>query len=398
MPVAGAAWDCKMSPLVHFPAASAKRSIDSAAGIGQTMARIAPQARRRSGPAGGRGAIGRGANMTQPVLVTGANGHLGYNLVQALRQRGYAVRAGMRNAADPARSGPLRALGADVVEVELLDPATLKRALEGAQGLFQNAAVFRLTPGDHRDTLNTGVRGSENALHAARAAGVKRIVYISSCTAVGTSPQGRLLTEADWAERPALPYIQAKRDGERAALDFAAREGLVLISLLPGNLFGPGFQRHTPTTAVVGLLMDNRVPALPQIMMYPVDVRDVAEAAVRAYEREHAAGRYLLTAETFTARELAAQMRTLDSRIRVPLPLPRFLLPVVPAVDALAAKLLRLPHLVTRELLADMAGDTFLYDHSRARAELGWQPRPLEQTLRDTMDWIRSRKPSYAGV
>lgn len=333
------------------------------------------------------------------VLVTGANGHIGYHLVQRLVQRGYAVRAGMRHAADTGRAEPLRALGAEVVQADLLDEASLRRAMEGAVGLFQNAAVYRLSGGHDAEILAASLQGAENALRAAKAGGVQRVVFTSSCVAVGFSrPGGPPRTEADWAADAALPYLNAKRDAERRAHEFAKAEGLNLVSVLPGNVMGPGFRRHTPSTVIVELLLRNAVPAAPAFQLFPVDVRDVAAAMVNAYEREGTRGRYLLTGESVRADALAALMHRIDPAVRMPWWLPRWLWPLVPALDALNARSTGQPHVMTRAFMADVATRETAYVSARAHAELGWSPRPLAETVKDTMDWIRGRDLSMAGV
>jgi dihydroflavonol-4-reductase len=78
--------------------------------------------------------------------------------------------------------------------------------------------------------------------------------------------------------------------------------------------------------------------------------------------------------------------------------MPDLFRPLVPYIDALNAKLTGQPHVLTREFMADIGNAEPRYDSSRARAELGWRPRPLADTLRDTMDWIRSHELSSAGV
>jgi dihydroflavonol-4-reductase len=333
------------------------------------------------------------------VLVTGANGHLGYHLVQALRQRGYQVRAGVRHAGDAARNAPLNALGAEVVRAELLDAGSLNKAMTGMDGLFQNAAMYRFTKGRDAEMLETSLKGGENALRAAGSAGVRRVVYTSSCLSAGCSRKGEPpRSEADWAGDSALPYVRAKADGERHAREFARRENLPLVSVLPGIILGPGFHRHTPSTIVIEQIQRNRIPAAPTIYMCPVDARDVAAAMVAAYERDGAGERYLLTADTLAAHDVAAQMRDIDPAVKVPGRMPDLFRPLVPYIDALNAKLTGQPHLLTREFMADIGNAEPRYDSSRARAELGWRPRPLADTLRDTMDWIRSHELSSAGV
>ena len=123
---------------------------------------------------------------TRPVLVTGANGHLGYNVVRALLARGYSVRAGVRDPHDMTKVAPLIAAGALPVAAELLAPSALARAADGVQGVFHAAAVVQMWANDPDvEIIRPIVDGTRNVLEAAHRAGVKRVVLTSSIAAVG---------------------------------------------------------------------------------------------------------------------------------------------------------------------------------------------------------------------
>ncbi|MCZ7648479.1 MAG: NAD-dependent epimerase/dehydratase family protein [Planctomycetota bacterium] len=329
------------------------------------------------------------------VLVTGAGGHVGYNLVALLRERGYAVRAGLRDpAADPVRAERLRALGAELVPCELLKPETLRAACAGVEGVFQVAAVYQTYAKDpEREIIRPTVEGARNVLDAAREAGVRKIVFTSSIAAVGSAaPPEKPLTEDDWNDAAPSPYFQAKVRSEREAWAYAKAHGLKLVSINPGAIIGPGFWRHTPSTLSFELLIRRKLPAIFPTGFTLVDVRDVAMAHLLAYENVRASGRYLAVDRFCTMRELLEACKTVCPELRPPKRvIPASLLPAVAALDCLGHALAGMPRQVTMAMIRELGGKYQRASGARLREELGWSPMPFETSLRDTLDWIKKR-------
>jgi dihydroflavonol-4-reductase len=226
------------------------------------------------------------------VLVTGSNGHVGYNLVKELLGHGYEVRASVRDPEDTAKTKHLRDLGVHLVRADVMQPETLRGAMEGVDGVFQVAAVFQFHAKDpEREIIEPSVLGAKNVLEAAHAAGVKKVVFTSSTMAVGSeAPRDRALDERDWNDKAIEPYMIAKTRGERTAWEVAKRTGIDLVVVNPTGVIGPGFFRHTPNTWVFELVLRGLVPALPPFSYSHVDVRDVAVGHRLAYEDKNANG------------------------------------------------------------------------------------------------------------
>lgn len=139
--------------------------------------------------------------MSTLAMVTGANGHLGNNLVRQLRARGQPVRAGVR---DPAGNAALHALGCEVVRAPLQDIDALRQSLHGVDVLYQVAAVFRhWAKNPQAEIVEVNVQGTRNVLRAAAEAGVRRVVYVSSVAAVGHD--GRYRDESVWNDERQNP-------------------------------------------------------------------------------------------------------------------------------------------------------------------------------------------------
>lgn len=329
------------------------------------------------------------------VLVTGANGHVGYNLVKELLTHGYRVRASVRDANDEGKTKHLRDLGGvALVSADIMKAETLPAAMEGVDGVFQVAAVFAFHAKDpEKEIIEPSVVGGGNVLRAAHAAKVKKVVFTSSTMAVGTHAEGgRALDESDWNDAAKDPYMIAKTSGERTAWKIAEQTGLDVVVVNPTSVIGPGFFRHTPSTLMFEALLRNQVPALPPFFFSHVDARDAAAGHRLAYESATAKGRYILADEHVTMRELVDVVARVDPKVKVPkMTMPRALMGGAVAFDALMHKLANRPRMLTREMVAELGGKEQRVSSERARKELGWKPRPYDESVADTLKWVRDK-------
>lgn len=240
------------------------------------------------------------------VLVTGVSGFLGGHVALQLLKGGYLVRGSVR---DLSKAGNVRdtltRAGADVshlefVALDLLDDAGWDAAMRGVRFLQHTASPFVLeAPKDPQDLIRPAVGGTERALNAALAAHVERVVLTSSTAAItyGHPKDKRRFSSADWTniEHGAVPaYQQSKTLAERRAwalMNAAGRQGDLAV-INPSGIFGPLLDDDPGTSAqVVSLILSGRMPAIPRLGLNPIDVRDVAEAHVRAMTASDAGGR-----------------------------------------------------------------------------------------------------------
>jgi dihydroflavonol-4-reductase len=326
------------------------------------------------------------------VLVTGANGHLGFNLAKLLATSGYQVRVTVRNLNDGSKTNHLKPLGVELVEADLMRPESLDKAMAGIEGLFQVAAVYATVASDPRkEIIDPSVVGGLNALKAAHRAGIQKVVFTSSVAAVGSVPLGAPpRDESFWNERGIDPYTRAKTLAEKQAWEFAEKNDLKLVTILPSAIIGPGFYRHTPSTLLFELLLRRKVPFVLPMSLGLVDARDCARAHILAFENPRAQGRYIVSSWFLSISEIFQTIQRIDPNIRIPsAKFPTKLMGVLPALDWLGNKLMGTPRFTTREFIAEYGGRALNCTSEKIRRDLEWTPMDLTQSLQDTLAWTR---------
>jgi len=323
----------------------------------------------------------------EAALVTGATGHIGSTLCRALSEAGVAVRALVRPSSD---RSVLEALGAEIVEGDVLDPGSLRRGAAGVDAVFHLAAVFDLHPKDLALAERVAVEGTRNALATARGAGA-RVVLASSVAAAGVADgPSTLLDEESWADAPNVPYYRVKLAQEREALRAAAELGVDLVRVLPTLVLGPGDGRITPSTRwLLDMALGRGATADGGVNV--VDVRDLANAFVAAARSATPGERLIVGGENVLLRDFGAEVSRRTGRPLRHVTLPRWAMGMLAATMELGASLGGGRPALTRDLVRDVYGRFAWYDVSRARERLGLVARPLAVTVADALDDLAQR-------
>jgi dihydroflavonol-4-reductase len=320
------------------------------------------------------------------TLVTGATGYLGVDLVQALRGQGRQVRALVRSDAGAAR---LADTGVEIVRGDVTDADSLPSAFEGVARVFHLAGVVGHRARDDERLRAVNVDGARNVLAVCRSAGVERVVFTSSVAAMGpAATPGHPRDEGAWMldgddGRADFRYARTKAAGEQVALD-AAADGLDVVVVNPGFVIGPGDVHRVSSWAVEEYLRGNLRFTIDGGLSY-VDGRDVVAGHLLAEQRGVSGQRYIMTNEegNLSHRDFFARVARATGRKRHQLHLPKgVLLPLLRAGTAL-----RLPLPLDADELASSSRWWF-YTAGKARSELGFETRPLDETIRDTADWL----------
>jgi dihydroflavonol-4-reductase len=313
------------------------------------------------------------------VLVTGATGLLGVEIVRELLSRGHAVRALVRPAS--ALAG-LEGMAVEIARGDVLEAESVRAALAGQEGLVHAAGVPRIGAEAAR-TFAVNVRGVEVVLEEALRAGISRAVVTSSTAVLGGTRRPFVADEATPgnAEALGIGYFVSKLRGERAALAVAAR-GLPLVVVRPAYVLGPG-DTHGSSAAIVVALARRRIPGWVDGGASVCDVRDVARGHAEALQRGRPGEVYVLGGHNLEMQDLMARI---CAAAGVPRP-PRIPYPAAFAAAALQeawAKLRGRRPPTTRDLVRSAALYTWV-SSAKAERELGYSVRPVEEMIVDTL-------------
>jgi nucleoside-diphosphate-sugar epimerase len=330
-------------------------------------------------------------------LVTGATGLLGSHLVELLRARGERVRALVRPSSETAL---LRELGVELVEGDLLDAASLRPAVAGAEVVYHTAArVGDWGPWSlyQTDIIDT----TRHLVQACRAEGVSRFIHVSSLAVYGRPRDGVITETAPLGQRLLMwdYYGPAK-----IAAENIVREHLPdAVILRPGWIYGPRDRVSMPR--VVRALRSGRVPMLGSgdNSLNILYASDVAEAALLAADNPCARGQVynLSSAGEVTQRQLLDTLTDALGLPRVTRRVPVFVAMQAAFVLEAVGRLLRWsePPRITRKAVALVSRST-RYSTQKARNELGWRPQvSIEDGIRRTLDWFLARdtRPAVAA-
>jgi dihydroflavonol-4-reductase len=317
------------------------------------------------------------------AFVTGGTGFLGGRLVARLRGRGDDVVALVRS---PQQAGALRELGCELVPGDLSDRETLAEAMDGCDSVFHLAAIYKVgIPASERPRMyEVNVRGTENVLDAARDAGAGRIVYVSTVNAFGNT-RSRVVDET--YERPVGDYVSYYDETKHLAHEAAKRrieQRYPIVVVQPGVVYGPG--DHSEIGAELARAAAGKLLFLsfPDLGFNAAFVDDVADGILLAHDKGRDGQAYVLGGKLTTLDELVTKGAHAAGRKPPRLTLPTALMwPLVPLGPIIGRLLGISPNL--SELISASHGVTYWATDEKARRELGYAPRTLEEGLRLTV-------------
>lgn len=318
------------------------------------------------------------------TAVTGAAGHLGANLVRALLAEGRSVRVLVR---DDRRA--LAGLEVEQLPGDIRDHRSLQRLLRGADTLFHLAARISIVGAEGGLVHRTNVEGVRNVVQASLEAGLRRLVHCSSIHAFESDPAELPVDET----RPLalgpqhMAYDRSKALGQTIVLEAVRRRGLDAVVINPGAVVGPHDYKVSRMGEVLLDIYHHRLPALIDGGYNWVDARDVAAGAIAAEKKGRSGECYLLTGNWVHIREVSRLISRLTGRATPQLALP-IGLALLASVFSLTWGRLRgkIPKFTPAAVRSVRMHRHISCD--KARRELGYQPRPFEETLRDTFAWF----------
>ena len=315
--------------------------------------------------------------------VTGATGFVGAHVAKLLSERGDRTRVTYR---DEGRLDRLAALELEPVKADVLDRAALRRALRGCDLVFHTAGYVGSRPPERVWQMNA--LAPRLIVEAAAAEGVPRVVHTSSVAALGRAPHGEAADETTVYRGGefGLAYGDAKHEGEAEALAAGARLGVEVVVVNPSYVLGVPVDRDQPgetSTRVVGNYLLGKLPAVVDGATNVVDVVDVAKGHLLAAEKGAPGERYVLGGYNLGWVELIDRL-AVESGVRRPL----LVLPRQVGGLARVQGELRLPGPIAPEAFALMA-QNWRASSRKAKRELRYRTRPLDRTIRTTVEWYR---------
>ncbi len=317
------------------------------------------------------------------TAVTGASGHVGVNLVRALIAHGRDVRIVAHNSTR----------GLDDLQIErcngdVNDPDSLVRAFDGVSVVYHLAAYISILMNDRMRCNMINTEGTRNVIEACRRNNVKRLVHFSSIHAFCNEPLDVPIDE----NRPLVqslksaPYDLSKAAGERLVRR-AADDGFNAVIINPTAVIGPYDYRPSHFGQALIMMAEGKIPVLLEGGFDWVDARDVAEGAIKAEQNAPAGSNYLLSGTWLSVREIATIVAQITGRrppaLTCPAPIAGACAPVVTALSQWTGA----RPLFTSVSLKALAGNRNI-SHAKATHELGYEPRPIRDTISDTIKWF----------
>lgn len=332
----------------------------------------------------------------KPKLVIGANGFLGSHVTRRLIDDGAQVRAMVR---PNANTRAIDDLELTRFHGDVFDTATLQQAMDGVDDVYYCVVDTRAWLRDPSPLFHTNVEGLRNVLDVAAEAGLRRFVFTSTYATVGRR-HGHVATEDDViASRGLTPYVQSRVQAENLVMRYVAEAGLPAVAMCVSTTYGSGDWGGTPHGAFIAGAVFGKLPFLMNgIQLEVVGVDDAARAMILAAERGRVGERYLVSEKMIALNDV---VRIAADEAGVAPPRRAISVPVLYAMAALGSLRARLSGKDTELSLTSvrMMRAEAPVDSGKARRELGWQPRPVEESIREAARfWAAMRTPKNTSA
>lgn len=318
------------------------------------------------------------------VFVTGGTGFIGGEVVRQLRARGDDVVCLVRN---PAKGGKVAELGCSLVAGDLADERVIREGMAGCDAVIHAAAVYEVgIPAREREAMrDANVGGTERVLGAALAARIPKVVYVSTVGVFGNT-DGKIVDES--YEHPAQSFTSCYEETKWEAHQVAKRligEGLPCVIMQPGGVYGPG---DTSSIAVMlNEFLKGRMVAIPfpDLGICLTHVEDIAAGILLGLDKGRPGEAYVISGPATTVREAIGVVADVTGKKAPKRALPTGLMKALTPVGPLVGKMMGQPPNL-RELISSADGVTFWASYDKAKGELGYEPRGLQDGLRAMLE------------
>ena len=314
-------------------------------------------------------------------FITGATGFVGGHVTRQLREAGHEVVAVVRN---PTKAQDLVNLGVTLHQGDVTDKESMRTPMQGVDGVFHIAGWYKVGVKDKSDGRSINIDGTRNVLELMKELGIAKGVYTSTL-AVNSDTHGKLVDESYHYTGPHLSeYDRTKWVAHYQVADPMIAAGLPLVIVMPGVIYGPGDTSSVRTTLVQYL--QHKLPILPSRTAYSwAHVDDIARGHILAMEQAAAGSTYIIAGPTHT---LVEAMQTAQKITGIPAPriqAPPAVMKAMSASMGVVEKIVSVPDDYSSEYLRVSAGVTYIGSNAKAKKELGYSPRSLEDGLTETL-------------
>ena len=331
----------------------------------------------------------------KPKLVIGANGFLGSHVTRLLVEDGAQVRVMVRPTANTRSIDDLEVTR---FHGDVFDTATVRAAMDGCDDVYYCVVDTRAWLRDPSPLFRTNVEGLRNVLDVAKDADLHRLVFTSTYATVDRR-HGQVATESDriGPDRRVTAYVQSRVQAEDLVMRYVAEHGLPAVAMCVSTTYGTGDWGRTPHGAFIAGAVFGKLPfQMSGIQLEVVGVDDAARAMILAAERGCNGERYLISERMIALKDVvriaADEAGVAPPRRSIPVPV----LYALGALGSLRARLTGKDTELSLESVRMMRAEADI-DHSKAVRELGWQPRPVEESIRAAARfWAAMRNPAAA--
>ena len=322
-------------------------------------------------------------------LVTGGNGHLGNNLIRLLLSDNQKVKTTVRNINN---TEPFQGLDCEVVQADITDRESLKKAFQGVTNLYAVAANFSMWAKDPKTEIyDNNMQGTQNVFDIAKECGIKNIVYVSSVASLDFTKlpanvdNGYNKDRRNW-------YYNSKNDSDKLALELGKKYGIRTVLVLPSAMIGSKAYKLSYSNNLVLQVLNGEIPVDTNVTLNWVDVKDVALGTYKAMEKGRDGERYILSNEKHTTLQESVKIASdlyPELKLKMPKKVPKCLLYSVAGLMEFSSKLTGKEPLLQRhylDMFYDLKQD---YDISKSKKELGFNPKPSKRALEDALRYLK---------
>jgi dihydroflavonol-4-reductase len=334
-----------------------------------------------------------------PKLVIGANGYLGSHVARQLVDDGHDVRVMVRDGAST--------MGIDDLDVtrfvgDIWSDDVLREAMAGCDDVYYCVVDTRGWLKDPAPLFRTNVEGTRNVLEIAKDAGLHRFIFTSSYVTVGRR-RGHTATEDDViVDRGLTPYVRSRVQAENLVMEYARDHGLPAVAMCVSTTYGSGDWGRTPHGAIITGAAFGKLPfVMAGIELEAVGIDDAARALVLAAEHGKVGERYLISDKMISNADvvrIAADAAGVAAPTKA---LPLAMSWAFAVLGSAKARFKGTDEKLSIGSLRLMRAEAPV-DCSKAKRELGWEPRPVEESIREAARfWVglrdAKRKSKRAG-